>query len=132
MKRALFLLAIFSVLCRTAVGAVWYVDGDNVSGAQDGTSWATAFTTIQEGIDAAFADGGGSTAGSQGMRSNANSATGSLSLPPSTDRLPAAANRPTTSLSVPIMPLSTGSQSLAGMRTATVAAGCTILVFPQQ
>ncbi len=43
----------------TAHAAVWYVDKDNASNARDGTSWGTAFTTIQEGVDAAFADGGG-------------------------------------------------------------------------
>ena len=32
----------------------WYVDGSNSSGIEDGTSWSTAFTTIQAGIDAAF------------------------------------------------------------------------------
>jgi len=59
MKRTFFLLAILSVLCRTALGAVWYVDKDNSSGTEDGTSWATAFITIQEGIDAAFDDASG-------------------------------------------------------------------------
>ncbi|MCP4643386.1 MAG: right-handed parallel beta-helix repeat-containing protein, partial [bacterium] len=38
---------------------VWFVDKDNVSGTEDGESWATAFDTIQEGIDACEADGGG-------------------------------------------------------------------------
>ncbi len=33
--------------------AIWYVDLDNILGTEDGTAWATAFTTIQDGIDAA-------------------------------------------------------------------------------
>jgi hypothetical protein len=37
---------------------VWYVDKDNTSGTEDGTSWATAFTTVQAGINAASAGGG--------------------------------------------------------------------------
>ena len=39
--------------CATASASVWYVDKDN-SGAQDGTSWSTGFSTVQQGIDAAF------------------------------------------------------------------------------
>ena len=38
---------------------VWYADLDNASGTEDGTSWETAFTTIQPAIDAAFESGGG-------------------------------------------------------------------------
>ncbi len=37
---------------------VVFVDVDNTSGTEDGASWATAFTTIQAGIDAAFENGG--------------------------------------------------------------------------
>lgn len=37
--------------------SITYVDLDNVAGPWDGTSWATAFATIQEGIDAAARDG---------------------------------------------------------------------------
>jgi predicted outer membrane repeat protein len=59
MRKALFLLAMFSLLCRTALGAVWYVDKDNSSGTEDGTSWATAFVTIQASIDAVSDDSGG-------------------------------------------------------------------------
>ena len=46
-------------VCAPAFSAVWYVDKDNASGTEDGTTWATAFTTIQPAIDAAHADGGG-------------------------------------------------------------------------
>jgi len=52
----LFALAVF--VCANAFPAVWYVDKDNV-GTENGTSWATAFNTIQEGIDAAYAAAGG-------------------------------------------------------------------------
>jgi len=39
--------------------AVRYVDMDNVSGTEDGLTWATAFTEIQDGIDAVELAGGG-------------------------------------------------------------------------
>lgn len=39
--------------------SVWYVDRDNMGLTKDGTSWATAFTTIQAGVDAASSGGGG-------------------------------------------------------------------------
>ena len=42
----------------TAFGATWFVDKD-AAGANTGTSWADAFTTIQPAIDAASADAGG-------------------------------------------------------------------------
>ena len=38
--------------------AVVYVNADNVAGRQDGRSWATAFASLQEAIDAAAAAGG--------------------------------------------------------------------------
>ena len=37
----------------------WFVDGDNVSGVEDGTSWPTAFTTIQVAVNTAYEAGGG-------------------------------------------------------------------------
>jgi parallel beta-helix repeat protein len=52
-------LALLLAMTSTAQAAVWYVDLDNASGTENGTAWATAYTTIQAGIDAAFADGGG-------------------------------------------------------------------------
>jgi hypothetical protein len=55
----------------SAAAAVWYVDKDNVSGAEDGTTWGTAFTTIQEGIDAAFDDGGGEVWVAEGVYNEA-------------------------------------------------------------
>ncbi len=41
-----------------ANATVWFVDKDN-TGSEDGLTWATAFNTIQEGINAAFAASGG-------------------------------------------------------------------------
>ena len=37
--------------------AIWYVDVDNASGPWDGTSWATAFNTIQSAVNAASCGG---------------------------------------------------------------------------
>ena len=51
------IIAGLSMAC-TAHAGIWYVDRDASAGG-DGTSWARAFQTIQPGIDAAFADGGG-------------------------------------------------------------------------
>lgn len=46
------------LVSHAASAATWYVDKDN-TGTEDGTSWVTAFKTIQPAIDAAFVDGGG-------------------------------------------------------------------------
>ena len=54
MNRAAVLCAVSAFLSPYAFGAVWYVDKDNTSGVEDGTAGATAFTTIQPAIDAAF------------------------------------------------------------------------------
>ncbi len=40
-------------------GVVFYVNAENTKGPWDGRSWATAFASLQEAIDAAFAAGGG-------------------------------------------------------------------------
>jgi predicted outer membrane repeat protein len=61
MKKSIFLVALSLVLGLFPAivwGAIWYVDIDH-SGPGDGMGWATAFTSIQTGIDAAFSDGGG-------------------------------------------------------------------------
>ncbi len=59
MSRHVFLLvAVLMCVAHAAVGAVWYVDKDNASTA-NGTSWPTAFTSIQLGVDAAANAGGG-------------------------------------------------------------------------
>ena len=54
--RADYLLRVMDNAQSDAPG-IWYVDKDTpaADGAQDGTTWATAFDTIQEGIDAAAA-----------------------------------------------------------------------------
>ena len=46
------LLILVYIVCATASAGVWYVDVDN-TGFEDGSEWATAFNTIQEGVDAA-------------------------------------------------------------------------------
>ena len=55
-------LVVILVGNQNADAAVWYVDIDNTSGTEDGTSWATAFKTIQEGVDAAVAAGASESA----------------------------------------------------------------------
>ena len=57
MKKQLFsvsalLLGLAVLLSATAYSQAVYVDVDNVSGTEDGTSWATAFTHIQHAIGA--------------------------------------------------------------------------------
>lgn len=54
-----FLCSFTFTIAAASVADVWYVDKANGSGVENGTSWASAFTTIQPAIDAAFADGGG-------------------------------------------------------------------------
>jgi len=51
-KRCVLLIAVALVLCPVAYAAIWCIDKDNTSGTENGESWATAFTTIQIGIDA--------------------------------------------------------------------------------
>ena len=54
MKAFLFLAILLTAICVSvsACAATFYVDG-SVSSSGDGTTWETAFKTIQEGIDAA-------------------------------------------------------------------------------
>ncbi len=54
MLRTLGMAVIFGISALPGYAAVWYVDKD-VTGTETGTSWAQAFNTIQEGIDAAAA-----------------------------------------------------------------------------
>lgn len=67
MKKCAFSIGLAMVICAAANAAVWYVDGNNISGVEDGTTWATALTEIQAGIDAAFDDGGGEVWVAQGV-----------------------------------------------------------------
>lgn len=48
----------FLLLAIPSGAAVWHVDVNSASSG-NGTSWATAFRSIQAGVDAAFDDGGG-------------------------------------------------------------------------
>lgn len=61
MCRATFLLSLFPLvflfLPTGAETTIWYVDAGNSSGTEDGTSWATAYTSIQPAIDAAAGAG---------------------------------------------------------------------------
>lgn len=43
----------------TGLKAQIFVDGSNTSGTENGNSWSTAYNTIQEGINAAYNNGGG-------------------------------------------------------------------------
>lgn len=62
-----------------------HVKKGGAKGGEDGLSWATAFDTIQEGIDAAAAAGGGEVWVAQGTYSETRAnATGSLVLKPVT------------------------------------------------
>ena len=70
-KIPLLLCPALLYVVQSASAAVWYVDKDNTSETEDGTSWATAFTMIQPGIDAAFGDGGGDVWVAEGIYSGA-------------------------------------------------------------
>lgn len=53
------LVAIGLVSVAALAGAqVWYVDKDNTSGTEDGTSWLTAYTTLQVAATSAYYNGG--------------------------------------------------------------------------
>lgn len=55
MRKALTLIALVLaafLITNGARAATWYVDGDN-SGTEDGTTWTTAYNTIQEAVNAA-------------------------------------------------------------------------------
>jgi predicted outer membrane repeat protein len=52
-----------------------YVDISNASGNEDGTSWATAFTKVQSGIEAAFSNGGGEVWVAEGVYSETRSSS---------------------------------------------------------
>lgn len=64
--RTAALAALLFIPTTIAHADVWCVNKANTSGTEDGTSWATAFTTVQPAVDAAYADGGGSVWVAQG------------------------------------------------------------------
>lgn len=59
-RQIVLFIIVFALLLLPAFASatVFYVDKD-ATGADNGSSWADAFTTIQPGVDAAFAAGGG-------------------------------------------------------------------------
>jgi len=90
-------VSIGAALCAIALGAnaaaaVWYVDADN-TGSQTGSSWTTAFRTIQPAINAAADAGGGDVWVAEGVYNEARTSTphggglntGSLMLKPNVD-----------------------------------------------
>ena len=54
----LFLVMDWSIFA-CAQDNIWFVDKNNLSGVEDGQSWATAFTTLQPALDGASETGGG-------------------------------------------------------------------------
>lgn len=68
--RASALVILFCLVASAAVGATWYVDL-HATGANDGTSWANAWTTIQQsGHDAGFVQPGDTVEISAGLYTN--------------------------------------------------------------
>ncbi|TGO02188.1 hypothetical protein PN36_29155 [Candidatus Thiomargarita nelsonii] len=49
--QARWIIGLFLLFPSLSLAATYYVDGD-VESSGDGTSWATALKTIQEGVDA--------------------------------------------------------------------------------
>ncbi len=66
MRKSILLLVSLLALSTNAAAAIWYVDKDN-TGAEDGTAWGTAYTTIQPAIDAAYDDSGGEVWAAEGV-----------------------------------------------------------------
>ena len=60
-RRLLISVMVLCSVCLSASSDVWYVDIDTpaIGHGQDGRSWATAYATLQDGLDAAHFDGGG-------------------------------------------------------------------------
>lgn len=64
---AIVLLLIPFLAIVPAQADIWHVNVANGSGVEDGTSWASAFTTLQPALDAAATDGGGEVWVAQGI-----------------------------------------------------------------
>lgn len=80
-KKVLIMLSILASSAAQAVPAVWYVDKDTPPGG-DGTSWATAFQTIDPAVNAAGAKGGGEVWIAEGVYDEGRSGEqGALELP---------------------------------------------------
>jgi uncharacterized protein YhjY with autotransporter beta-barrel domain len=67
MKRYVLVFAAVFALCPAVFADVWYVDKDNKSGIEDGTSWSTAFTNIGTAVGAAAESGGGEVWVAEGL-----------------------------------------------------------------
>jgi predicted outer membrane repeat protein len=63
-------------------GDVFYVNRNNISGVEDGLTWATAFTTIQAGVDFARNQFGGDVWVAQGVYNETRANSGALVLRP--------------------------------------------------
>lgn len=57
----MILVGVWLIAGAASAAPVWYVDVDHTSGTENGTSWATAYNTIQEAIAAAATAGASSS-----------------------------------------------------------------------
>jgi len=75
-----FILSIFLFNATPHLWAesVWRVDWESTATLKDGKSWDAAFTTIQEGVDAAFNAGGGEVWVAEGTYENTISTTDTI------------------------------------------------------
>jgi hypothetical protein len=82
MMRCLGVLFLAGALMADAGAAVWYVDKDSAAPSPDGKTWAKAFRTLQEGINAASAAGSGDVWVAEGTydESRSSQADGALLL----------------------------------------------------
>lgn len=75
--RVLARIALLCLVTSLASAQIVYVDQDNASGVEDGLSWATAFSTVQPGVDAA-ASASGEIWMAEGVYDEARDTTGTL------------------------------------------------------
>ncbi|MCX7001133.1 MAG: right-handed parallel beta-helix repeat-containing protein [Candidatus Sumerlaeota bacterium] len=69
----IFFVFLFNATSHLYAESVWRVDWESAAPLKDGKSWDTAFTTIQEGVDAAFNAGGGEVWVAEGTYKNDSS-----------------------------------------------------------